>query len=224
MRYVLFSTACAVLLLAVASRSYGMNLVECLAQHSKAECKRQMLIEYGQSKPLTPEKDVWADSGKFSLTISGENWLKHGFGGVKEKMKDLGLIKDDGTGVLNIEKSDVAQVDFENVITEDMKALYEGLKKGFKDGKIDISATTQMELIPLKVAGANATLGRFCYHMNITDGKTVCVYEGFIGRAEGGETYKLLGSAGDYDGHRQELESIIMSFKFTQGDAPAAQQ
>jgi len=68
--------------------------------------------------------------------------------------------------------------------------------------------------LPLTVAGGEGLLGRFCYTIEAGNKKSACVYEGFITNSNG-KSYKLLGSIGDYDSMRTELESIITSFTFT---------
>jgi hypothetical protein len=204
----------ALLLSAAAMNAHAVNIVECLAQYSKAECSRQMMIEEELSKPLTSGDKIAGVSEKYTITVQGENWLRNGWGGKPEKEKDLGLVKDSGVGVLNIERSEVTEADFETTITEDIKGIFQGLKEGFKKGKIDISATSSVELLPLSITGGKGVLGRHCYHMDVKDGKSVCVYEGFVTRTDGGTSYKLLGSIGDYNGMREELEGIITSFTF----------
>lgn len=208
-----------------ASPALSFNIVKCLGERSKAECRRLMMIEDGQSVPLTSGDEAEASSGKFSVTISGENWLRNGWGGDPDKAKDLGIIKDSGVGRLDIEEAQVLEADVESTITEDMKTLYEGLKKGFRKGKIDIAANSQMELLPLTIAGGSGTLGRFCYEFSAKEqkGKTVCVYEGIV-RNDNGGAYKMIGTIGDYDDLRQELEGIITSFKFKVPNAEIAPQ
>ncbi len=200
---------------ACATQALAFNVVECLSQNTKAECTRQMLIEEELSKPLAAGEEIKATSGKYAITIQGEGWLRNGWGSRPEKTKDLGIIKDSGVGLLDFELSTVTQADFESTITQDMKGIYQGLQEGFKKGKITISTRSQMEILPLTIAGGSGMLGRFCYRIELDKGQSVCVYEGYIGN-DTGESIKLLGSIGDYDNMRAELESIVTSFKFTE--------
>lgn len=190
------------------------DAVECLSNNSKAECTRQLLIDDALSKPLSQGDEVLATSEKYSVTVHGEDWLRNGYGANQEKAKDLGLIKGSGVGRLDIEKSTVQKADFESTITTDMQGIYEGLQQGFKKGKITISSNSELEILPLTVTGSEGLLGRFCYTIEAGNKKSVCVYEGFVANTEGSNSFKLLGSIGDYDNMRTELESIITSFTF----------
>ncbi len=188
--------------------------VECLSNKSKAECTRMMLIEDALSKPLNEGNEVMAESGKYSVSITGEGWLRNGWSGNNAKAKDLGLIKDSGTGKLEYHPSDVKEAEFETVLTSDMQGLYDGLKDGFKKAKIDISSASQLELMPLNITGGSGMLGRFCYRIEAGNKKSACVYEGFIKNSNTGDVIKLLGSVGDFAHMREEVEAIIASFRF----------
>lgn len=188
--------------------------VECLSTKTKAECTRMMLIEDALSKPLTEGDEVMAESGKYSVTAKGEGWLRNGWSGNNAKAKDLGLIKEDTTGKLEYQPSDVKEAEFETVLTSDMQGLYDGLKAGFKKAKITISSASQLELMPLNVTGGSGMLGRFCYRIEAGNKKSVCVYEGFIKNANNGDVVKLLGSVGEFGHMREDVEAIIASFRF----------
>lgn len=214
----------AFVLLALSQPAFAeFNLVQCFSEHSKAECTRQMLIEEDNNKPLTPGSEVTSESGKLSITLTGENWLRKGWGMQPEKAKELGITKDDNTGMLTFETSHLARDDFDNTITEELKGLYDGLEKGFKQGKIAIRLSSQMEILPMTINEGSGRLGRFCYFIDVKEGKSVCVYDGYITNTSG-ETYKVLGSIGDYDQLREELESIIMSVKFIHASAEQSPQ
>lgn len=209
---ILCSATFAALLAAPALAAF--DPVECLANKSKAECTRMMLIEDALSKPLREGDEVMAESGKYSISISGEGWLRNGWSGNNAKAKDLGLIKDNGTGKLEYQPSAVKEAEFESVLTSDMQGLYDGLKEGFRKAKIEISSASQLELMPLNVTGGSGMLGRFCYRIEAGNKKSACVYEGFIRNANNGDVVKLLGSVGDFANMREEAEAIIASFRF----------
>lgn len=205
-------------LTASAAQAEGFNLVNCLGEHTKAECTRMMMIEDNQSKPLTAGQDVVAESGKYKITVQGDTWLKNSWNAEPEKRKDLGVIKDSGVGMLTLEPSTVRPLEFEAVITEELRQLYSGLQSGFAKGRITITLSSQMELMPLSIPGTTATLGRFCYHIDFKSGKDACVYNGYIAEGDNGQSYKVLGSVGDYDNMRAELETMITSFRFLPPD------
>lgn len=194
----------------------AFDLVDCLSNNSKAECTRRMLIEDALSKPLADGDSTLAESGKYRVTIKGEGWLRNGWSGNNKKAKDLGLIRDNGEGVLNFEPVEIAPADFENTLTTDMQGIYQGLQEGFQKGKIEIKSNSDLEILPLTIAGASAQLGRFCYTIEAGNRKSACVYEGFIHHTSSGKSYKLLGSTGDYNNMRQEMEAVISSFTFTE--------
>lgn len=219
---VFVASAIGAIALAGAHAHAAFNVVECLATHTKAECSRQMMIEVENSKPLTADEDVFATSGKFAVTIQGEGWLKRGWGSHPDQAKDLGLIKDSSLGMLTIETSDVKADDVDDKLTKELNELFDGLDKGFKKGNIEISLKTKMELLPLTFPGGAGTLGRFCYHIDITNGKTLCVYRGYLHSSDD-DAYVLLGTIGDFDGMRAELEGIITSLKFMKDPHPKAQ-
>lgn len=208
----MFTLVAATLIGSPAVSEEGFNVANCLAEHTKAECTRQMLIEDSLSKPLAAGEEVVSTSGALSVTVQGEDWLRNGWGSHPDKAKDLGLIKDSGVGVLTAEPSTVPEAEFEATLTEDMKALYKGLEEGFRKGKITIRTRSELELMGFNPTGGSGLLARLCYFIDVKEGKSVCVYEGLVTHA--GQSYKLLGSIGDYNHLRDELENIITSLQF----------
>ena len=196
-----------------AVNAQAFDLVSCMATQSKEECRRELLINDEKSQPLASGDEISGVSGKYTITIKGDDWLRNGWGSRPDQAKDLGIIKGNGAGMMYYELTSVSPEDFEKTITDDMKSIYDGLTDGFRKGKIGISKHSEIELLPLTIGGGTGTLGRFCYTINIKTVKPVCVYEGFMNN-NNGEVVKLTGSIGDYDDLRSQIENIITSFKF----------